>query len=116
MDEATRNRLARHRTVDMTTIGRQSGEPRTIEIWWFHFEGRFIVTGTPGRRHWLANLRADPRVVVEVADMRLEATAAEIADEAFRRRFFTASEPRWYRSQADLDRLVSEAPMVELEF
>ncbi len=116
MDEATRDRLARHRTVDMTTIGRKSGEPRTIEIWWFRFEHRFIVTGTPGRRDWLANVRADPRVVIEVEDLRVEATALEVSDAEFRRRFFHSTDPRWYRTQAGLDRLVDEAPMISLEF
>lgn len=116
MDPATRARLARHRTVDMTTVGRRSGEPRTVEIWWFHFEGLFIVTGTPGRRHWLANVRTNPAVVIEVDGLRVEATATEITDVLFRRRFFSAADPRWYRAQAELDRLVLEAPMIRLDF
>ena len=44
----------------------------------------------------------------------IDATAAVVTDAEFRRRFFTASEPAWYRSQAELDRLVAEAPMIEL--
>lgn len=116
MDEATRDRLAGHRTVDMTTFGRKSGEPRTVEIWWFRFEDRFIVTGTPGRRDWLANVRADARVVIEVDGMRVEATASEVSDTEFRSRFFTSTDPRWYRTQAGLDKLVDEAPMIVVEF
>lgn len=116
MDDATLERLARLRTVDMTTTGRRSGEPRTIEIWWFYFEGQFIVTGTPGRRDWMANVRSDPRVVIEAGDLRVEATATEISDEGFRRRFFSSTDPRWYRGQVELDRLVAEAPMIMLDF
>lgn len=116
MDDTKRDRLARHRTVDMTTTGRRSGQPRTIEIWWFHFEDRFVVTGTPGRRDWLANVRADPRVTIEVDEITLEATASEIFDDDFRRRFFGSTDPRWYRSQVELERLVAEAPMIVLDF
>lgn len=116
VDDQTRELLAAHRTVDMTTFGRRSGEPRTVEIWWFHFEGRFIVTGTPGPRDWLANVRADRRVIVEVAGLTVEATAREVADRDFRSRFFAHSHARWYSSQAGYERLVAEAPMIELDF
>lgn len=47
LDADTIARLGRTRTIDLTTIGRRSGRLATIEIWWFHFEGRFIVTGPP---------------------------------------------------------------------
>src|SRR5690554_3916774 len=103
----------------MITFGRRTGLARTVEIWWFWFEDRFIVTGTPGPRDWLANVRANPRVVVEVAGLLVEGTAREITDLEFRRRFFSAPdnpEARWYTTQAGLERLVAESPMIELEF
>ncbi len=64
LDENTTARLAETRTVYITTWGRRSGRPSRIEIWWFRFEGRFVITGVPGRRHWLASLAADPSIVV----------------------------------------------------
>ena len=69
------------RTIDMTTTGRHSGLPRRIEMWLQHVDGRWYVTGLPGRRDWYANLRADPRLVVHlkhgvVAD--LPATAVPV--------------------------------------
>lgn len=108
--------LAGTRTVDLTTIGRRSGQPRTIEIWWFHVDGRFIITGTPGRRDWLANVRADPRVTISAADGAFPGTAIEIDDEHFRRRVFTDPQIGWYRTQAELDHLVATAPMIEVSF
>lgn len=118
LDEATRETLARHRTIDMTTFGRRTGLPRTVEIWWFNFEDRFIVTGTPGPRDWLANVRTDPRVVIQVPGLRVEATAREVDDLELKRRFFSAPanpEARWYTTQAGLERLVGESPMIELD-
>lgn len=106
--------LARHRTIDLTTIGRRSGDPRRIEIWWFQVNGRFVITGTPGRRDWLANVRSSPEVTVHVGGQDLPGRAFEITDPVFRRTVFSQEETRWYASQAEFDRLVSEAPMIEV--
>ena len=111
----TLDRLARHLTIDLTTYGRRSGEPRRIEIWWFRVEDRFIVTGTPGRRDWMANIRSDPRVVVHVDGFDVEGTATVVEDREFRRRVFMDPAISWYSTQAQLDQLVEEAPMIELE-
>jgi len=54
------DRLAATRTIEITTLGRRSGRPARTEIWRFHFETRFLITGTPGPRDWLANLRTAP--------------------------------------------------------
>jgi len=50
------------RTVDITTTGRTSGEPRRIEIVFYQFEGNVYLSGIPApkRRSWLANLAAEP--------------------------------------------------------
>ena len=110
------NRLASTRTIELTTTGRRSGRPRRIEIWWFHFNGKFVISGTPGRRDWLANIRSDNSIVVHVDGGELEATAHPIADDGFRRAFFNDPQTRWYSTQEALDRLVAEAPMVEIRF
>lgn len=107
--------LASTRTIDLTTYGRRTGLARTVEIWWFHLDGRFIITGTPGRRDWLANVREDPRVVIRVLGAELHTTAEEILDNGFRRRVFDRPETRWYASQAELERLVETAPMIEVD-
>jgi len=108
--------LSRTRTIDLTTIGRRTGEPRTVEIWWFHVDGRFIITGTPGRRDWLANVRANPKVVVSTHGQSFNASTSEIDDADFKRRVFTHPQIGWYRTQAELDHLVETAPMIEVRF
>lgn len=52
--------LATDRVIDITTIGRASGEPRRIEIWFEQLDERYYITGTPGVRGWYANLVANP--------------------------------------------------------
>lgn len=114
-DPATLTRLARTRTIDLTTIGRRTGNPARIEIWWFAYEERFIITGTPGRRDWYANVLANPRVVIHLSGEDYPATAEVVSDRGLRYRFFTDRTARWYASQAELTALVDTAPMIALE-
>ena len=108
--------LSAHKTIDLTTTGRRSGLPRRIEIWWFHVEGRFIISGTPGRRDWLANIHANPAVVIHVNGEDIDARAVPVDDPDFRRHFFTRPATLWYSTQSELERLVQTAPMVEIVF
>jgi deazaflavin-dependent oxidoreductase (nitroreductase family) len=108
--------LAAIRTIEITTVGRRTGRPVRIEIWWFHFEERFLITGTPGPRDWLANLQAAPQLTVHALGRDIPAAARPLNDPEFRRRFFTQSnaDVDWYLSQAQLDQLVDATPMIEI--
>jgi deazaflavin-dependent oxidoreductase (nitroreductase family) len=106
--------LAGTRTVDLITIGRRSGELRRIEIWWFHVDGRFVITGTPGTRDWLANVRANPQVVISSPVGDFPGTVSEVHDQEFRHRVFTDPQIDWYSTQAELAHLVASAPMIEV--
>ena len=79
-----------NRTIDITTTGRRSGEPRRIEIAFYRLGDDIYLSGIPGpkTRNWLANLAAQPQFTFHlkhgvVAD--LPATATVIADPAERR-------------------------------
>ena len=100
--------------IDLTTTGRLSGQPRRIEIWWFHVNGRFVITGTPGPRDWFANVLADRRITIHVAGHDILATATPITDPTQRRSVLTSPQTSWYTTQAELDELVADAPMVEV--
>lgn len=60
MDETIKQALANDRVIDITTIGRTSGQPRRKEMWFHNVDGRLYITGTPGTRDWYANLVANP--------------------------------------------------------
>lgn len=119
MIDVVRSALAADPTVDITTTGRRSGQPRRIEIWMMVVDDRFFITGTPGPRDWLANVRADPELVVHLKGtdaVDLAAVAAEVSDEPTRRRVLEHLTTSWYRGQVPLDELVATAPMVEVSF
>ncbi len=108
--------LARHRTIELTTTGRRSGESSRIEIWWFHVDGRFVITGTPGARDWFANVLADPEVTVHVAGHDISARAYPIDDSETRASVFDSPHTRWYSTQSQRQRLIDDAPMIEIVF
>ncbi|HET7473039.1 MAG TPA: nitroreductase family deazaflavin-dependent oxidoreductase [Candidatus Limnocylindrales bacterium] len=118
MDDAIRAALSRGGTIDITTTGRQSGEPRRIEIVFHRIDGRMWISGIPSprRRAWLANLEADPHLTVHlkgpIAVADLPATARIVDDEDERRRILARVAQAWRRT--DLERMVAWSPLIEV--
>ena len=117
------------RTIDITTIGRRSGEQRRIEIVFYRLGDRVYLSGIPGptRRNCLANLAAHPQFTFHlkhglVAD--LPATATVITDPAERRRILAVFVDQFNRRQgpdspwpdAVLDEWVERSPLAEVNF
>ena len=60
----------------LTTIGRATGQPHTIEIW-FALEGTtmYLLSGGGERADWVKNLRKDPNIRVRVGSRTVTAKA-----------------------------------------
>jgi deazaflavin-dependent oxidoreductase (nitroreductase family) len=51
----------------LTTTGRRSGEPHTIEIWFaLHDRTLFVLSGGGDGADWVRNLRAEPRAHLRI--------------------------------------------------
>jgi deazaflavin-dependent oxidoreductase (nitroreductase family) len=108
--------LHRGGLVDITTTGRRSRQPRRIEVGFFDIDGRIYVSGAPGRRGWLANLAADPRLTFHLkrgVTADLPATARIIRDEVERRAVLERICARW-RALDRLEVFVARAPLIEV--
>ncbi len=117
--DAIQAALEKGHTIDITTTGRRSGEPRRIEIVFHNIDGRIFISGTPypKKRNWLANLEAKPNFTFHLkgrvrAD--LPATARVIDDEDERRAVLPHIALAWRRD--DIDRMVSYSPLIEVTF
>lgn len=118
MDDSIRAALTRGGVIDITTTGRRTGEPRRIEIVFHRIDGRIWISGMPSprRRAWIANLAADPQLIVHlkgpgvVAD--LAATARIVDDFAERRQILERVAQAWRRT--DLDTMVATSPLIEV--
>ncbi len=103
--------------VDITTIGRRSGQPRRIEIVYHVIDGRIWISGMPSRRAraWLRNLEAQPRFTVHLKgtiSADLATTARVVADPAERRRVLEQVARTWRRT--DVDTMVRWSPLIEV--
>ena len=117
MSEPVERALERDRTVDITTIGRQSGQPRRIEIWFHNLDGHIYISGRPGRRGWYANVVAHPDFVFhlkETAQADIPARARPITDPAERRRVLPELLAGIGR-EAGLEDWVDRSPLIEVE-
>jgi deazaflavin-dependent oxidoreductase (nitroreductase family) len=118
MDEAIQRALSRGHTIDITTSGRKTGQPRRIEIVFHNFDGRIFISGIPSsrKRSWIANLQADPRLTVHLkgpgASADLPATARVITDDAERRAILPQIAAVWGRR--DLDAMIAASPLIEV--
>jgi deazaflavin-dependent oxidoreductase (nitroreductase family) len=118
MNESVRHALERGGIIDITTTGRQSGQPRRIEIVFHVIDGRIYISGMPNparKRGWLANLEANPRFTFHLKSgvaADLPATARVITDEAERRAILPHVARVWDRT--DIDAMVAHSPLVEV--
>lgn len=118
MTEDIRRALEFDRVVDITTIGRKTGQPRRIEMWFHNVEGAVYITGTPGRRSWLANLLANPDFTFHLKESTtadLPATATEVVDAEERQRVLAEITHRVGAADR-LDAWVEGSPLVAIQF
>ena len=75
----------------LTTTGRRSGKRRTTPLGYFADEGRYVIVGSNAGFNyhpaWYHNIKANPRVTIQVKDKALNATA-EVAEPAERQRLW----------------------------
>ncbi len=71
-------RVASRSTCRLTHYGRTTGRAHQVTIW-FLPEGNHVYLSTMNmQRHWTRNVQANPRVVLQIGDERLEGTAREV--------------------------------------
>ena len=85
--------------LHLQTIGRTSGRPRTIELW-FATDGEriYLLAGGRDRAHWVRNLLAQPGVRLRIGGRTIDGRARVIegeANEPVARRMLAAKYQGW---------------------
>ena len=125
MELTTQDRVSRalngkRDIIDITTIGRRTGQPRRVEIVFHNLDGRIYISGMPSgrRRAWLANLESDDRFTFHLkrtVSADLPARARIVTDEAERRAVLAEIIRTAWHDQ-DLEAMVRYSPLIEVTF
>ena len=88
----------------LTTIGRKTGQPRTVELRFVYDQGRFYASSSKVKgKHWCQNMMKNPAVEISAKGERFSCLAREVTDENLRRRVLTLRD-----SPPLMDRVVFE--------
>lgn len=118
MDEHIKQALEHDLTIDITTIGRKTGQPRRLEIWFYNVDGRLFLAGPPGRRDWYANLLANPRFTFHLKESTradIPATAKPVREESERRAILSRIMEKVEVDLRQLDSWVRASPLLEVQ-
>ena len=90
--------------ANLTTIGRKTGVPRTVELRLLYLRGSFFATSSRVTgKHWCQNMLKNPAVEITAKGEKLPCTATQVIDETFRQRILTLRD-----SPPQLNRVVFE--------
>ena len=78
--------VAEKQVLYLTTVGRRTGLPREIEIWFVVWRERFyLFAETREAAGWVKNIRRNPKVVVRIGEWHVDATARVLDRQADRK-------------------------------
>jgi deazaflavin-dependent oxidoreductase (nitroreductase family) len=67
----------------LTTTGRVTGQPRTIEIWFAtHQQTLYMLAGSRDGAGWVKNLKRTPEVTVRIGERRFSGRARVVSDQS----------------------------------
>lgn len=117
MDERIQKAVKNDRWIDITTLGRKTGQHRRIEIGIHQIAGEYYITSTPGKRSWYANVLANPQFIIHFKEndpMDVRAQATPITDEHERREIFKTL-LKVMRGEADTEEWIADSKLVRLK-
>jgi deazaflavin-dependent oxidoreductase (nitroreductase family) len=86
--------------ADLTTTGRKSGLPRTVELRFTYFNSSFYASSSRVEgKHWCQNMIKNPAVEISAGGEKFSCLAKQVTDDALRRQILTLrdSPPRLER-------------------
>jgi hypothetical protein len=76
--------------ADLTTIGRKTGERRTVELRFIYYQGCFYASSSKVEgKHWCQNMLKNPAVELNAQGERLSCKTTQVTDGKLRRHILT---------------------------
>jgi deazaflavin-dependent oxidoreductase (nitroreductase family) len=102
----------------VTTTGRRTGRPHTIEIWFEERDGTlYLLSGGGDRSDWIRNIRKESKVSVRIGEEERQGVARFVddPDEDFGARRLLAAKYQSWREGRPLSRWASTALVVAID-
>jgi deazaflavin-dependent oxidoreductase (nitroreductase family) len=95
--------------ANLTTVGRKTGQPRTVELRFLYSKGNFYATSSQvAGKHWCQNMIKNPAVEITAKGEKLACMAKQVTDGDLRKQILTLRD-----SPPQLNRAVFEiAPKI----
>jgi deazaflavin-dependent oxidoreductase (nitroreductase family) len=72
--------------ADLTTVGRKTGRPRTVELRFVYHNGSYYASSSKVEgKHWCQNMIKNPAVEITVNGKKFACMARQITDDELRR-------------------------------
>ncbi|HWP57696.1 MAG TPA: nitroreductase family deazaflavin-dependent oxidoreductase [Candidatus Acidoferrales bacterium] len=74
----------------LTTVGRKTGQPRTVELRLVFLGGKFYASSARVKgKHWCQNMLKNPAVEVSADGQRYRCAARQVTDDGLRRKILS---------------------------
>ena len=91
-------------TLELTTIGRKSGQARTVTIWYVYGDRLYVQSGQDGKTDWYQNLLKTAAVIVKIGERTMQGQATPVEDpaeaahvhELFKQKYLSARVMSWF--------------------
>ena len=103
-DTFTLSTLNRNSLLELTVVGRKTGTPRTVKIWFVATQDRiYVSSGRGSNSQWVKNLKQMPTVTCQIGAIRFQGVAVWLEERQVRetvfplffRKYFLARIFRW---------------------
>ncbi len=76
--------------ADLTTVGRKTGQPRTVELRLVYHNGSYYASSSKvNGKHWCQNMIKNPAVEINVKGNKLACISRQVTDETLRQQILS---------------------------
>lgn len=92
--------LNRKSLLELTVVGRKTGTPRTVKIWFVATRDKIYVTsGRGSNSQWVKNLKQTPTVTCQIGSTRFQGSAVWIEEGRVRGTIFPLFFRKYFRAR-----------------
>ena len=100
LDASTLASLNRKSLLELTVVGRKTGTPRTVTIWFVATQDKiYVSSGRGSDSHWVKNLKQTPTVTCRIGSTCLPGVAVWVEGERVRETVFPLFFRKYFRAR-----------------